>query len=98
MDAFEAKETKMKRFSAALCLAAIAVGAVPALAQSISAKQGVITTTRTEVKGKQIDKITCRESSACKPACSRRSSPTPLATTGRRSRRTSSSMSRTSIA
>jgi len=51
----------MKKFSAVLCLAAATVGAVPALAQSISSKGGVITTTRTEVRGKQIDKITCRE-------------------------------------
>lgn len=51
----------MKRISAALCVAATAVAAVPALAQSISAKDGVITTTRTAVKGKQVEKITCRE-------------------------------------
>lgn len=51
----------MKRISAALCVAATAAAAVPALAQSISAKDGVITTTRTAVKGKQVEKITCRE-------------------------------------
>jgi acid stress chaperone HdeA len=45
---------------AALC--AMVAGASPVLAQStIAVKKGVITTTRTETKGKKIEQITCRE-------------------------------------
>jgi acid stress chaperone HdeA len=52
----------MKTVFAALVGLACAAAATSAAAQSsISARNGVVTTTRTQVNGKQIDRITCRE-------------------------------------
>lgn len=52
----------MKKLITALSLTALLAGAAPALAQStIKAHDGVITTTQVQKKGKQIEKVTCRE-------------------------------------
>lgn len=52
----------MKRIILALCAMSAVTGAGIASAQTkISERNGVVTTTRTEHRGKQIDKVTCRE-------------------------------------
>jgi len=52
----------MKTAIISLSLLACVIGATSAAAQStVSARDGVITTKRTVQKGKQIEKITCRE-------------------------------------
>lgn len=51
----------MKRMITALGAASFLVGATAAVAETISARHGVVTTTRTEHRGKQIEKVTCRE-------------------------------------
>lgn len=52
----------MKPMLIALCAAVTITGIAPASAQTtVSERRGVITTTRLEHKGKQIDKVTCRE-------------------------------------
>ncbi|UZK66296.1 HdeA/HdeB family chaperone [Sphingomonas sp. M1-B02] len=52
----------MKTITTSLSLFACLIGAVSAAAQSTtSARNGVITTTRIERNGKQIEKVTCRE-------------------------------------
>jgi acid stress chaperone HdeA len=51
----------MKRLIFVLAGACALVGAGAAYAETISDHHGVITTSRTEQHGKQIDKITCRE-------------------------------------
>ena len=51
----------MKRIILAIAAVSTIVGATAATAETISARGGVITTTRTEHRGKQIEKITCRE-------------------------------------
>lgn len=52
----------MKRMILTLCAVSILGGATMASAQTkISERNGVVTTTRTEHRGKQIEKVTCRE-------------------------------------
>lgn len=51
----------MKRIILALAAVSTLAGATAATAETISARHGVITTTRTEHRGKQIEKVTCRE-------------------------------------
>jgi hypothetical protein len=51
----------MKRMMIAALVATSIAGATVASAETVTAHHGVIKTTRTEMHGKQIEKVTCRE-------------------------------------